>query len=452
MAGLLSFLVNHTPLFYFVQSFWRDEAYSALFVLQPVSDIIARSSFEPPVYYLLLHFWIKLVGESEIAVRSLSFIGYALSVIVVIHWAEERFSRHWLSWFTPLFYAINPMILYYAFEARAYGWYMFFITSALYAYSRKSWRMFISACVLGFYTHLYMVFVPFVTAIHYAITNWRELRSKTPRELLWDPMVRCLIIAGVGMSPWFVRIASEASRMSSSWYYPVDLQLVKSVIGNMFIGYEGTPWFLWSYTRSLSLVLLGFFLLALVPKKTRTGNLYYFLMALVPLTVIIGISFVLKPLYVNRYLMPAAVAEVLLVPLGIAAIRPETVKRILGSLMIAGIVAFSCWYPQQHRKQDMRSVMQEINRLAGPKDFIYAGNAIIYPEVMYYATNRHNVYLYNPAGAQFPWFIGDAIFSANRSKASYPPYPYKAFLVAPDGSYQLVSETGPYLTGPGATQ
>ncbi|MCJ7826492.1 hypothetical protein MUP56_02660, partial [Patescibacteria group bacterium] len=91
----LNVLFKNTPLFYFTQSFWRDEAFSVLLAQQPLSVIFQKTSVEPPIYYMLLHFWIKFFGTSEIAARSLSFIGFALATIVVIEWAHILFKNHW---------------------------------------------------------------------------------------------------------------------------------------------------------------------------------------------------------------------------------------------------------------------------------------------------------------------------------------------------------------------
>ena len=88
---MLNFLLNHSPLLYFTQSFWRDEVFSVLVAQQPISSYFTKLSFEPPLYYLLLHGWIKLWGTSEIAARSLSLVGLMLATIVVIHWAEKLF-------------------------------------------------------------------------------------------------------------------------------------------------------------------------------------------------------------------------------------------------------------------------------------------------------------------------------------------------------------------------
>ena len=135
---MFSWLIQHSPLFYLTQSLWRDEAFSILAAQRPLSFIFNNLGVEPPIYYVILHFWIKLFGSGEIAVRSLSFLGFALATVVVIFWAEKLFHKHFLSWYLPVFFFINPMLLYYAFEIRMYGWFMFFAVLSLYGYSEKN--------------------------------------------------------------------------------------------------------------------------------------------------------------------------------------------------------------------------------------------------------------------------------------------------------------------------
>ena len=291
----LNFLFTHTPLFYFIQSFWRDEAYSVLLAGQPLSVIIQKSSIEPPVYYVLLHFWIQLFGTSEIATRSLSLLGFMLATIVVIEWADKLFGRSWLSKFMPLFFFFNPMLLYYAFEVRAYGWYIFFAALSMFSYDQKKWRLYVIAVTLGIYTHLYLGMIPLVHFIHYAYQNklWRKLHK--PSSFFKNPMIRSLGMIGILFFPWIIRLSSELQKFKQSWFFPVNVNLIKSVLGNMFLGYEGTPWYLWSWTRVLSLFLFICFCVALIPKKTRRQTIPLFLLIFIPLVGIIGISFI-KPL------------------------------------------------------------------------------------------------------------------------------------------------------------
>ncbi len=429
---MLTMLLTHTPLLYFVQSFWRDEAFSVLAAKQPLGFIISKLGFEPPFYYTLLHFWMRLFGESEIAVRTLSVIGFVLATVIMIEWAATLYKKHWLSWYLPLFFFLNPMLLYYAFEVRTYAWYTFFATALLYAYTNKKWLWFLVAAVLGFYTHVYLL--PFIGAvgIHYLWTKRLSLHS-----LVKDAGIKTFALIALLIAPWLVKIGFEMQKLQSSWYYPVDWQLVKSSLGNIFTGYEGTPWYGWRYTAYLSLVIGACAIVALRDKTERKRTLLYTLFGGLPLAVIVGISFV-KPLFVNRYLIPVAISEVLIVASAIAAIRNGWAQKLVAGIFLAGVLWFNWWYPPQHPKPPIRTTFEQIHTLIQDGDVVLAGDPMIYMETMYYAKDRSRVYQYNPQGHAFPWYIGDALVTPDRMLRDVPTYPSRAFLVHTDGSFDLV--------------
>lgn len=425
-------------MWYLVQPLWRDEAYSVLFSAKPLGDIITQSSIEPPVYYFLLKLWTALFGTGEIAVRLLSTLGILLATYVVTVWAEREFKSHWLSWVTPLLFFFNPMILYYGFEVRAYGWYILFSVLAMSAYLKKDWRLFILSSIFGFYTHLYMVFVIGVSAIHWAITHIHTNTKPSLKKIIWDPMVRSCILIGVASVPWIIRIIQIMPKFKDSWYFPVDWHLIKSVLGNMFLGYEGTPWYFWKYTTYLSLALLGVFFLSWKNRATRYQTGYFLLMIFIPLITILSISIGIKPLFVNRYLMPVTIAEIFLLPYALLALKPQSLRIPSVLFLGIGILLFSLWFPGQHKKADYKTPIKEISLLMKPDDLIYVDDPIIYPEALYYAQDKKRLYLYTPAGIQFPWYIGDAIFDQKRATAAIPLYPQKAFVLSKDGTYSIL--------------
>lgn len=436
---MFNFLLTHSPLLYFTQSLWRDEAYSILVAQHPISWIIRSVSFEPPVYYILLHMWIKLFGTNEIAVRSLSLVGFALATIVVISWSEKLFKNPWLRCFVPLFFFLNPMLLYYAFEVRTYGWYIFFATLSLFAYWQRRWALYIAATILGFYTHTYMIFVPIAQAVHWIGTHYfLRIGWKKLYKTLWsDPFVRVSLINTLFILPWIAKIMRDIGKLKSSWYFPVDFHLVASVLGNMFLGYEGTPWYFWGYTAALSVILIVLFLIALKKKESRKTTLLFLSMIFVPLTMVIGVSFV-KPLFVNRYLIPVTIAEVFLIALAINTLTHQWVKRSLMGLGILFVVGFNIWYPPKHAKLDIRKTIMEINTIRTPNDRIFAESPLILFESTYYSSDPSRVYLYNPQGSPFPWYVGDTVFDTSRVARDIPTYPQRAFLVHENGTYELV--------------
>jgi mannosyltransferase len=434
---MLNFLLNHTPLFYFTQSLWRDEAFSILVAEKPINFFFAKLTFEPPLYYLLLHFWMKIFGESEIATRSLSFLGLTLATIIMIFWSKKIFKKSYLSWFIPILFFINPMLIYYGFEVRTYGWYIFFATLSMWAYIEKKWIWFTIATIGGFYTHTYFLFTFATQGVHYLITNHRSIFHKfTIKKLIQDKIILSMGISIICIFPWIIKVIHEASKLKNSWYFPVNFNLIKSVLGNLFLGYEGTPWFMWNDTALISIGLLILFALALINKKTRILAFYFFMAIVIPLTIVIGVSFI-KPLYVNRYLISVSISEVILVGLGLYSIKNKYVNIILALIIFSSTVWFNMWYPQEHAKFPYQNVMREINSIRQKNDVIFATSSLNFLETVYYAKNRNNVYFYSPNGSPFPWYVGDTVFSKSQLATKLPPYPLRAILVNPDGTYTI---------------
>ena len=181
---------------------------------------------------------------------------------------------------------------------------------------RKKWWVMAVANVLGFYTHTYMIFVPIAQGIHWLCSRHRVIK------FLHASALTILL-----MLPWFFRVIREMPKLKNTWYFPVDIHLVQSVLGNMFIGYEGTPWFLWNVTAYLSLGLLALFLFSLEPKTTQPRNLFLHTMTCSRSPW--SSAFPFKPLFVNRYLIPVTITEVFLVAFAIEAIQNHLVQKLL---------------------------------------------------------------------------------------------------------------------------
>ncbi|MDO8452030.1 MAG: hypothetical protein Q7S76_04145 [bacterium] len=431
MASLLNFILHHTPILYLTQSVWRDEAFSILLSQKPLWETLPKLTFEPPLYYILLHFWIKIFGSSEIAVRSLSLLGFSLSILLVILWSEKRFRNHWLSWYVPLFFFLNPMLLYYAFEVRAYGWYIFFITASSFAYSEKRWKWYAISGILGFYTHVYMGILIGVQTLHHILTERHALM-----KMFRDPMIRALGIIGIFTIPWLIRIFFDLTKLRNSWYFPVDAQLVRSVLGNLFVGYEGTPGGYWGYTAILSILFLVLCLVAWRSPHHKNSTRYFILASTLSPLFVIGISLI-KPLFVNRYVIFITVSEICVIAFALEQIKPSIVQKLLAGLLLCFVVFINLWYPSKHPKLPIRATINEIETLKQPTDLIFANSPLIFFETIYYSKNKNSVYLYNPSGSAFPWYVGDIIVSDSQMRDKLSRYPIRSFVVNEDGTYDV---------------
>jgi uncharacterized membrane protein len=440
-----NFLLTHSPLLYLTQSLWRDEAFSILIAEKPIASFIGKLNFEPPVYYVLLHFWIKIFGESEIAARSLSLLGFSLATVVVICWSEKLFKKHWLSWFVPILFFFNPMLLYYGFEIRAYGWYMFFATLSLYAYSTKKYNILAVANILAFYTHSYAIFLPFIEIIHYLIFHAGQKKFFRPVQFIKNIFIRSLVITGIAISPWLILLYQETLKLKSTWYFPVDLQLVKSVLGNMFTSYDGTPGGLWKGTALLSLVLVVMFVIALKNRSHRQETTFFAALIGIPLCIIIGISF-FKPLFVNRYLIFVTISEVMLIGYAILSLKNPLIQKVVAAVALLFVIATNMYLPFPKAKLDIRSTIMEANALRGKNDLLFVSNPLIFFESVYYTKDRNNVFLYNPNRNPFPWYVGELAFSPSQMAYTLPEYPTRAFIIGMDQSITMSYITRPTTT------
>ena len=107
------------------ESLWLDEIFSAVAAVKTsslflmFSEHISRDG-SPPLYYILLFYWSKIVGSSDIAIRLLSYIftlfGFIFSYLLLIKYFTRRIAIIFLS-----LSAFTPGVLYYAQEARMYA-------------------------------------------------------------------------------------------------------------------------------------------------------------------------------------------------------------------------------------------------------------------------------------------------------------------------------------------
>jgi mannosyltransferase len=104
------------------QSFWTDEALTAYEAQLPFGAMlhtVAHVETTPPLYFVLIWIWAKLFGTSEVALRSISTLaGIALVPIAYLS-ARELVSR-WAGVIAAAFVAVNPFLIWFSQEARAY--------------------------------------------------------------------------------------------------------------------------------------------------------------------------------------------------------------------------------------------------------------------------------------------------------------------------------------------
>lgn len=283
------------------QSLWADEGNSVVMAHRSLAEITvaAAADIHPPLYYWLLSLWVRIFGDSEIALRALSAVWGILTVWLVYQVGSRLVDRR-TGLVAALFAAINPFLIYYSQEVRMYaqvtalaallfyGLVRFILhesvilppdgTGTRMAFSGLATAIVVGASIAGLYTHYtFLVLILAVTALYLLWVYDSRRRGFVRVRLLHWAML--MIVIALFYLPW----ASTAVQQLLTWPRSgenVPLGQALSQIGRLLaLGPVaqvelGSPWLV---------VFLGLFILGLWPWVRPNGRRAHWLTWLMPL-------------------------------------------------------------------------------------------------------------------------------------------------------------------------
>lgn len=143
---------------------WLDEAASWRVASGGLGTIVTKLGLNPPLFDLLLHFWIRLFGESETALRSLPALLGTLAIGLVGLVGRRLYDR-FTGILSALLLAIMVFPIHYARDARPYSLLLLATLGSFYYYirvleerRRGDWAGYCLATLALCLTHSYWVF------------------------------------------------------------------------------------------------------------------------------------------------------------------------------------------------------------------------------------------------------------------------------------------------------
>jgi len=86
----MSVFAESTNVKFFTEGLWCDEAFSWALASKGSALLpLTARDFNPPLYYLVLHTWMAIVGTSEVAMRSLSLAFFGLTLYLVWRYMRD---------------------------------------------------------------------------------------------------------------------------------------------------------------------------------------------------------------------------------------------------------------------------------------------------------------------------------------------------------------------------
>ena len=359
------------------ESAWIDEGYSLALARHSIPEIIRGTAADqhPPLYYLLLHFWL-LLGSSVFNARLLSVFLGVLNVYQALIFGR-KLGRPELGIGAALLLTINPMHVWYSQEARQYMLLVVLTTASMMAFwdclqGKRRWLMYGLYTLLSLYTQYFTAFIMLAQAllvIGWAV--WRRDKRIVPR---W-----CGTILGFGFLflPWLPTAVNQFLYHTMPWIGEPAAGEVRDIplrliLGSGVLGLPG--WLRWLGLVGFVILLIWMFW-RLYKGRVELPQMLTFLSVwgLLPL-VTISLLAVVYPLFqFKQYLI--LLLPLLMLATVIAGLFPRWWKYLV-YLCLLLIPIFSLVYQQATlSKDDWRglSAYIEANHQAG--DIIYTNPA-----------------------------------------------------------------------------
>jgi hypothetical protein len=223
---------------------WLDEALTVDRARLPFSQIAGsvKQDGAPPLYYYLLHFWMRLFGQSDLATRSLS--GVIGVITLPVAWlAGNRFGGRRVAWATLVLLASAPFAVYYSTEARMYGLIIFLTACGFLALHRalqtpRPGNLVATAVVTAalLYTQYWSLYLVGVVGLWLLVTGLvarRRAAGSGADDAVWKRPLTVLAAVAVGcvlFVPWVPTFIYQSRYTGTPWAAPPNFAAVINAV------------------------------------------------------------------------------------------------------------------------------------------------------------------------------------------------------------------------------
>ena len=392
------------------RSFWLDELYSVSYANLSIGSLfkILHTDHQMPLYFMLLHAWIWIFGDSDLAVRFLSILFGLLGILGFF--ILLRGGLRWTlnsSLIGVALLAVNPFHVYYSIEARTYS--LMFAISTLYltalvsmhAQSDKRYYLaYASLQVILLYTH------PIALIYCFCINATYIFLLFLLRELSW-PKIRNLLVADlvtlIMFAPWIMMLMHQVDLVHNSFWaqLPSAFGALKIWLSISLFWSPELVEFLsanLTYVRPLiwACIIIPFLLLIArgsiyVIKRKKLAELLIILNFFVYPATVYLVSLLFKPLFMNKILIPSLIGLLVLIVIPEEKPLSQTKKSNLSLLTLFFLISVSLTFTviSFDSNADWRKIATVISQRAKPEDLVlvYKSNGAALLKRYYYKGN-----------------------------------------------------------------
>ena len=363
---------------------WLDEALSVNIAKLPIGQIpgALQRDGAPPLYYVLLHWWMQVFGESDLAVRSLSGV-CSLLTLVGLFFVVRRIWGLEPAVIASGIFAASAFATYYATEARMYALVMLLVVVLGWMLTLLMERptvirtlgLSVSAAAL-LYTHYWSFF------LCGALGAWFVVMVVVGGQHRRQGFVGLcgLGLAGLTFLPWLNIFSFQSAHTGTPWARVPDLQIIVTGILHFYDNQGALPTAAGPSLSLLELITVALVVLAIfgIPKNRRRIVIDLagrpkgrFLAWIVFGTLVLGIigAHLSKSTFVPRYASVIFVPLVVLMAVGTQAIGARWVRLGVIIVLAAALLTQGLEWRTTQRSQAAQ-IVAVLSKEAKPGDFV----------------------------------------------------------------------------------
>ena len=357
---------------------WFDEAGAVGLASQPFGSLLGavHRAGAAPLYYVLLHIWISLLGNSETVTHTLSLVIGLVSIPAAM-WAGWSLGGERAGIFAAVLFAFSSFLSRYAEETQPYELMVLLGLLATvglvhgFVHRRRAYLWLFGVCLaLMLYTQGSALLYWLGAAVALVFV-WRSLPDG--RAGFMRDAALCFGGAAIVFLPWLPTAIDQIAHATNPWHYT---PLLGATVPSQLLGSE-----------RVDVTLLICVVIAVAPLATRARRhtpeaaIFWTLIAIPAVALAVGrIVGFFVPIWAWRYFAPVVAPLLLLGALSTARARIVGVAAIFFCVaFLANAGSFAPSY-----KSDMKDLAAEMNPYLHPGDLIVLGQPEQAPLAWYY--------------------------------------------------------------------
>lgn len=346
------------------ESFWIDEVITVQVSEQAFPQLLSNRLHRghSPLYFMLMHYWLRIAGEGEAAARFPSVVFGIASICLLFLLAKVLFNSK-VALMSSLLLAVSQMNIHYSQEARMYSAVVFFtllstlfLVRALEDRKRIFWVGYVISSAINLFLSASAILALPVHGLYVVLAyrgdreNLRSfLRSLWGLSFLAVPLLLALVGFSKGRS--IVRVP------------PGSFSLGKGLV-DTFAHFASVHYL--SALKPMGLENLGFYalifffvlllgsMMGLFKKKRAKELTLVFLWLWIPSVLLFGLSFMIWPR--DRYLLLSSCALYILLAVFLCGMRNRKAAAFLCAVIVALSLTDVALYYQVGAKPPWREI------------------------------------------------------------------------------------------------